>query len=126
MAIRALVSVAGYDFPEPSTYSSNTSTLVDTGRNVEGRMVGSVIRDDVSKIEISWRYLTVEQWSRILKCFTGKDKFVNNVTFFDQSKGGWVTKEMYVGDRKANVFRRDPITGNIIGWENPSLNLIEV
>ena len=126
MAFRALISVDGYDFPEPSTYSSNTSTLVDSGRNVEGRMVGSVIRDDISKIEISWRYLTVEQWSRILTCFTGKENFVNTVTFFDQRKGGWVTKEMYVNDRKANVFRRNPNNGDVMGWENPSLSLIEV
>ena len=126
MAFRALVTVDGYDFPEPSTYSSNTSTLVDSGRNVEGRMVGAVIRDDISKIELSWKYLTVEQWARILRCFTGKENFVNTVTFFDQSKGGWVTKEMYVNDRKANVFRRDPDNGNVMGWVNPSLSLIEV
>ena len=69
MAFRALVTVGGYDFPEPSAYSGNTSTLVDSGRNVEGRMVGSVIRDDISKVELSWKYLTVEQWARIQKCF---------------------------------------------------------
>jgi hypothetical protein len=128
MAFRALVSVGGYDFPEPSAYSANTSTLVDSSRNVEGRMVGSVIRDDVSKVEISWKYLTVEQWARIQKCFkqSAGGKFINNVTFFDQSVGGWVTKEMYVGDRKANIFRRDPVTGDVIGWVDPSFSLIEV
>ena len=128
MAFRALVSVGGYDFPEPSAYSGNTSTLVDSARNVEGRMVGSVIRDDISKVEISWKYLTVEQWARIQKCFrqSSGGKFINNVTFFDQSVGGWVTKEMYVSDRKANVFRRNPTTGDVMGWENPSLSLIEV
>ena len=126
MAFRALVSVGGYDFPEPSAYSGNTSTLVDSGRNVEGRMVGSVIRDDISKVEISWKYLTVEQWSRIQKCFKGKDKFVNNVTFFDQSAGDWVTKEMYVNDRKAGLWRRDPKNGDVLGWTDCSLALIEV
>ena len=126
MAFRALVSVRGYDFPEPSTYSGNTSTLVDSSRNVEGKFVGSVIRDDVSKVEISWKYLTIEQWRDILQCFTGKDKFVNTVTFFDQSKGDWVTKEMYVNDRKAGMWRRDPNNGNVLGWADCSLALIEV
>lgn len=128
MAFKALVSVGGYDFPEPSTYSGNTSTIVDSSRNVEGRMVGAVIRDDISKVEISWKYLTVEQWAGIQKCFrqSSGGKFINNVTFFDQSVGGWVTKEMYVSDRKANVFRRNPTTGDVMGWENPSLSLIEV
>lgn len=125
MAFRALVSVDGYDFPEPSAYSSNTSTLVDSGRNVEGRMIGSVIRDDVSKVEISWRYLTVEQWRNILQCFKGKENFVNWVTFFDQLEGNWVTKEMYVNDRKSGMWRRSP-GGDVLGWTDCSLSLIEV
>ena len=128
MAFRALVSVGGYDFPEPSAYSANTSTLVDSARNVEGRMVGSVIRDDISKVEISWKYLTVEQWASIQKCFRqgSGGKFINAVTFFDQSVGGWVTKEMYVNDRKAGMWRRDPKNGDVLGWTDCSLSLIEV
>jgi hypothetical protein len=128
MAFKALVSVDGYDFPEPSTYSANTSTLVNSGRNVEGTMIGTVIRDDVSKVEISWKYLTVAQWARILKCFSESQggKFINDVKFFDQTSGDWNTKRMYISDRKANVFRRDPITGDLLGWESPSLSLIQV
>lgn len=128
MAFRALVSVGDYDFPEPSTYSGNTSTLVDSSRNVQGKMVGSVIRDDVAKIEISWRYLTVEQWARIQRCFrqSAGGKFINLVTFFDQSVGGWVTKEMYVNDRKSGLWRRHPTTGDVMGWTDCSLALIEV
>ena len=128
MAFRALVSVEGYDFPEPSTYSGNTSTLVDSARNVQGKMVGSVIRDDVAKIEISWRYLTVEQWARIQKCFrqSSGGKFINLVEFFDQSVGGWVKKEMYVNDRQAGMWRRDPNNGDILGWTDCKLALIEV
>ena len=128
MSFKALVSVGGYDFPEPSTYSASTSTLVDSGRNVEGRMVGAVIRDDISKVEISWKYLTVEQWANILKCFSGKDKFVNEVTFFDQSVGDWtpMPKKMYVNDRKAGMWRRHPETGDVMGWTDCSLSLIQV
>ena len=126
MAFRALVSVGGYAFPEPSTYSGNTSTLVDSGRNVEGKLVGSVIRDDVSKVELSWKYLTVEQWANIQKCFKGQDKFINLVEFFDQSVGDWVTKKMYVNDRKSGLWRRSPESGDVLGWTDCSLALIEV
>lgn len=126
MAIKSLVKVGDYEFPEPSTYSANTSTLVDSGRNVEGMMVGAVIREDVSKIEISWNYLTVSQWADIQKCFKGADKFANLVEFFDQSVGGWVTKTMYVSDRKAGMWRRNPTTGDVMGWSNCSLSLIQV
>jgi hypothetical protein len=128
MAYRALVSVNGYDFPEPSTYSGNTSTLVDSARNAQGVMIGSVIRDDIAKVELSWRYLTVEQWASIQKCFrqSSGGKFINLVTFFDQSVGGWVTKEMYVSDRKSGMWRRDPKTGDVLGWTDCSFSLVEV
>ena len=128
MAFRALVKVGDYEFPEPSTYSANTSTLVDSSRNVQGMMVGSVIRDDVAKIEISWRYLTVEQWARIQQCFreSAGGKFINRVNFFDQSAGGWIDRDMYVSDRKAGMWRRHPQTGDIIGWTDCSLSLIQV
>ena len=125
MAIEALVTVGGYAFPEPSAYSAHTSTLVDSSRNVSGVMVGSVIRDDVSKIEISWKYLTVEQWAAIQQCFYGFDKFVNEVQFFDQTTGKFQTKKMYVSDRSAGLFRRDPQTGKVLGWTDCSLSLIQ-
>lgn len=128
MAFKALVSVDGYDFPEPSTYSSNTSTLVDSGRNSEGFIIGAVIRDDISKVEISWKYLTVKQWAKIQKCFrqSSGGKFINLVEFFDQSVGGWVTKNMYISDRKAGMWRRHPETGDVMGWTDCSLSLIQV
>lgn len=128
MAFKALVRVGDYEFPEPSAYSANTSTLVDSGRNVEGVMVGSVIRDDISKIEISWKYLTVEQWARIQKCFSESSggKFINKVEFFDQTIGTWNTKDMYVNDRKSGLWRRNPATGDILGWTDCSLSLIQV
>ena len=47
----ALVSIGGFDFPEPSTYNLATSTIVDSARNVQGRVVGAVVRHDVAKIE---------------------------------------------------------------------------
>ena len=128
MAIRALVKIGEYELPEPSTYSGNTSTLVDSARNAMGVMIGSVIRDDVAKIELTWRFLTVEDWARIQKCFrkSAGGKFINRVTFFDQSLGDYVEREMYVSDRKAGMWRRDPKTGDVLGWTECSLNLIEV
>ena len=128
MAFRALVSVGNYDFPEPSAYSGNTSTLVDSARNAQGVMIGAVLRYDVAKVEISWKYLTVEQWARVQKCFrqSSGGKFINLVSFFDQSVGGWVTKEMYVSDRKSGMWRRDPENGDILGWTDCALSLVEV
>ena len=120
----ALVTVAGRELPEPSEYSANTATLVDSARNVSGYVIGAVIRSDVAKVELKWRYLTVEQWANVLSLFT--NNFYNTVTFFNQSTGTYTTRQMYVGDRNASIWRRDPNTGEVLGWIDPSLSLVEV
>lgn len=120
----ALVTVAGTPLPEPSEYSSSTSTLVDSARNVDGRVVGSVVRSDVAKIELKWRYLTAQQWASILRLFT--NNFYNSVTFFNQTTADYTTRNMYVGDRSAGMWRRNPATGEVMGFTDCSLNLIEV
>lgn len=126
--MRALVSIGGFDFPEPSEYSGTTATLVDSGRNTEGKMIGAVVRDDIGKIELKWRYLTIEQWAAILAKFSIKrgGSFTNEVTFFCQDSASWETRTMYINDRKASIFRRDPETGYVIGYKDPALSLIEV
>jgi len=128
MAGRALVTVNGIDLPEPSKYKGNTATLVDAGRNVEGKMIGSVVRDDVAKVEMVWNYLTVEQWAEVLSLFTisAGGSFINPVTFFDQTTGTWVEREMYVSDRNADAWKRNPRDGSLEGWLNCTLSLIEV
>ena len=128
MAFKALVKVGDFNFPEPSKYSGNTATLVDSARNAQGVVIGAVIRDDVGKVEMSWKYLTVEQWANILKCFSRArgGNFYNSVTFFCQDIGDWTTRNMYVSDRKADMFRRDPNTGAVLGYTDCSLSLVEV
>ena len=120
----ALVTIAGYELPEPSGYNASTSTLVDSARNVNGYVIGSVIRNDVAKVELSWRYLTAEQWARILSLFTRS--FYNSVTFYNQATASYTTRQMYVGDRSAGMWRRHPVTGEVMGWVDVKFSLVEV
>lgn len=122
--MEALVTIGGYELPEPSTYNAVTSTVVDSARNVKGVMVGSVVRSDIAKVELTWRYLTVEEWATVLSLFT--NSFINDVRFFNQSTGHYETRSMYVSDRNAAAFRRNPSTGELMGWTGCSLNLVEV
>lgn len=122
--MQALVTVAGYELPEPSEYSANTSTLVDSARNVSGYVIGAVVRSDVAKVELKWRYLTAVQWANILSKFT--NNFYNSVTFYNQSSASYVTRQMYVSDRSAGMWRRHPSTGEVMGWTDCSLSLVEV
>jgi hypothetical protein len=128
MDIKALVTVGGVALPEPSSYNAQTSTLVDSARNVQGKMIGAVVRDDVAKVELSWRYLPVDEWARIGKLFktaTGGN-FINSVTFFDQTEGNYVTRDMYCSDRTSGMWRRDPQTGAVMGWTDCKLSFVEV
>lgn len=120
----ALVSIGGFNFPEPSTYTATTSTIVDSARNVQGKVVGSVVRNDVAKIELTWRYLTAQQWATILSLFSGS--FYNDVRFLNQVTNREDTRTMYVSDRNAGMWRRDPHTGEVMGYTNCSLSLVEV
>ena len=122
--MEALVTIGGYDLPEPSTYNAVTSTIVDSARNVNGRVVGSVVRNDVAKIELTWRYLTADQWATILSLFT--NSFYNDVRFLNQATNNYDIRTMYVSDRNASMWRRNPITGSIMGYTSCSLSLVEV
>ena len=119
-----LVTVAGIPLPEPSAYSANTSTIVDSGRNVQGYVIGAVVRHDVAKVELKWRYLTAQQWANVLSLFT--NNFYNNVTFFNQATARYETRQMYVSDRKAGMWRRHPVTNEVLGWTECALSLVEV
>lgn len=120
----ALVSIGGFDFPEPSTYNATTSTIVDSARNVSGYVVGEVVRNDVAKVELTWKYLTAQQWANILSLFA--NSFYNDVTFYNQVTASYTTRTMYVSDKTAGMFRRHPTTGDVLGWTECSLSLVEV
>ena len=120
----ALGSIGAFDFPEPSTYDAVTSTIVDSARNVSGYVVGSVVRNNVAKIDLSWKYLTAQQWATILSLFT--NSFYNEVRFYNQATASYTTRTMYVSDRSSGMWRRDPSSGAVLGWTNCTLALVEV
>lgn len=122
--MEALITIGGYELPEPSTYDAVTSTIVDSARNVNGKVVGSVVRNDVAKVELTWRYLTAEQWATILSLFT--NNFYNDVRFLNQATNNYDVRTMYVSDRNASMWRRHPETGAIMGYTGCSLSLVEV
>lgn len=122
--MEALVTVNGNALPEPSTYDATTATIVDSGRNVAGEVIGAVIRSDVAKIELTWRYLTAQQWASVIGPFT--TNFMCQVRFFNQATAAYTTRTMYISDRTASMFRRHPETGEVMGFTNCSLSLVEV
>ena len=100
---------------------------MDSGRNTLGYVIGAVIRDDVAKVEMTWNFISAEDWAELLSQFSPAQggSFYNTVTFFLQDTNSWVTRQMYVSDRVANIFLRGP-DGSIRGYAGASLSLVEV
>lgn len=124
--MRAMVNIGDYDVPEPSTYTGTTATVVDGGRNTKAIFTGSVIREDVAKVEMTWKFISAQDWATLLSKFSSKrgGAYINSVTFFCQDTNAWETRKMYVSDRQASVFLRNK-DGSIRGYTGASLSLVE-
>lgn len=129
-----LLTVGGTVLPQPSTYVGLTADVVNSGRSANGRLIASVICSDIAKVEVTWNYLTAKQWSDVLKLFYSNSssasgrthKFVQSVTFFNQTTNGWDTRNMYISDRTSSgVFLCDKVTGKPLGWKGCKLSLID-
>lgn len=125
--MRPMVKIGDFDVPEPSTYSSTTSTVVDSARNAQAVQIGAVIRDGIAKVECTWKFISASDWASILAQFDMKrgGSFYNDVTFFNQDTNDWETRTMYVSDRTAAVFLRNK-QGGIRGYTGARIALIEV
>lgn len=131
MNFEHVVSIDGYQLPEPAPkdgYTVNTATIVDSGRNLAGYVIGVPIRHDVMKISLTWSFLTASQWREILALFSPAKggSFYRNVKFYNPYEEDFDIREMYVSDRNAGMWRRNPKTGDCMGWVNAKLSLIEV
>ncbi len=121
----------GIAIPEPG-YGSGTvtlSTLVNAGRNANGKFVGQVIGADKMKVEMSWEVLSAAQLQTILRVFdrTQGGAFVNDFVVYDPRQMAYVSKKMYVGDRSGTpIMVSDPGTGDPKYWTGIKVDLIEV
>lgn len=112
-------SVNGLPVKAPDAYAWKLEDISasDAGRTESGKMdkkrIGQVIG-----IELSWKWLTTEEISKILKTF---DPEYINVCYLDPKEGGYVTAEFYVGNRSAPLY--DLGRGGL--WSNLAFNLIK-
>ena len=125
------VRVSGTWLPAPSTYKVISSTVVNSARNAQAVVKGSVVRAGIRKIEMTWKFLTQAQFSLIAQLFEGTT-FAKEVYYYDTITASYKTKQMYAGDRvseTAEVVATVSQTGTlqqINGYKNVKLSLIEV
>lgn len=124
-------TASGIEIPEPAFDSGQVtiSTLVNAGRNAQGKFIGQVIGNDKLKVELSWKVLTPAQFRAVLQLFDRAQggKFVNDFVVYDPRVNAYRTLTMYVGDRSGRpLMVANPGTGHPKYWADVQANLIEV
>ena len=99
----AYLSINGYELPPPKRgVSVVVSTIVNSGRDANGAVVGQRIGRDQYKIDgLEWAWLTASQWASILNAMRN---FFFFVTFIDPVSTAPRTVKMYCGDRSAEPY----------------------
>ena len=122
--MQPFILINGHAYPYPRRgLTLIDSTLVNSGRNGNGEVVGQVVGRRQQKLNnLEWGYLTAEVWSSILKEF---DSFYVTVTYPDMVNNTWTTRKMYPGDRSAQPFHLDEVTGLPLDYIQCRVNLID-
>lgn len=124
MAISSFLQVNGVDFPCPKVgFQYILSTVVDSGRNVNGQVVGQPIGRTLYKLDaLQWAWLDPPTWQKMLKALS---PFFVNVTFEDYRTGKPITIKMYHGDITAKPYFADKDSHEVTRYENCAVNLID-
>lgn len=122
-----LFKINGHTYKVPSNLAHIISTMVNSGRNANGEVVGQKIGRDQHKLNnLTWNMLSVEEWKNILSEFDSN--FFSEVTFFNPQTATWETRTMYCGDRscdypKGGQWYNDDGSPKV--WFNCKANLID-
>jgi hypothetical protein len=116
-----LVHSNGTPLPQASEIGPSSSAFVDSARNSLGIMIGGVIRDDVSKFEMIWKFLSVEDWKAVHNV-----PFISAVRFFDPKLADFNTKQMYRSDLTSKITLLDHETKLPRGYFDCRVAFIEV
>lgn len=113
--------------PCPSHYKCTTATIVNEARGITGYVQGSVVRENVLSVEMSWNAITCAKWSKILSMFDkkGNGNFFRRVWVFDQRINAWRNPVMYISDRDSGELHILDKQGKPQYWLGASLTLVE-
>lgn len=99
------------------------STAVNSGRNANNEVVGKKVgRDTLKYNNLTWSWLTEEEWRTICNIFD--NKFFVNAKVWHPAKGRFVNIQIYPGDRSAQPYWLDS-TGKPIAYTDCKVNIID-
>lgn len=116
--------INGQDVPYPARgLEFERQQLVDSKRNALGQVVAQKINRRLGKFSsLKWPHLTASEWRKIQNLV---DDFFVEVTYWDNPTGSFVTRKFYWGDEKAEVWKIDSTTGEVLEYANCTVNLID-
>lgn len=121
----AVLKVNSTDLPEPSEITVSLQDVdYESGRDQSGYMFRDRRRggnNAVRKIECKWNILNSTDCKTLLMAV--KDASMS-LTFPDPYEGNNRTSTVYVGDRKAPIYWKDPATNKWV-WKDVAFNFIE-
>ena len=121
----------GIPLPCPQLGSSGISiaSALEGGRNAENTFIGSVIGEDKLQYELSFSYLSPEEFKSLLNLFDRKKggRLTQLFRIFDPRENEFRLAEMYIGDRGGRPLGLDEANGyKPTGWCDIKITLIEV
>lgn len=121
----AVLRVNSTDLPDPLEMSVSVQDVdYESGRNQTGYMFRDRVRGGANsprKIECKFPPLNDTQVSILLQAVNGASM---SLTYPDPYLGTNRTATVYVGDRKAPLYWKDPITGKWL-WKDVAFNFVE-
>ena len=121
----AVLKVNSTDLPEPSEITVSLQDVdYESGRDQTGTMFRDRKRggaDAVRKIECKWNVLSNTEVKTLLTAV--KDASMSP-KYPDPYTGATRTATVYVGDRKAPIYWKDPSTNTWV-WKDVAFNFIE-
>ena len=113
-----MIKIEGITIPTPSDWHVGIMDLSKAERNARGTLIIERIATK-RKIEMSWRYLSKEDLSRLFKMVS---PVFFRVDYIDPQENAWKTGTFYAGDRHVGAL--DYRNGSI-RYKDINFNIIE-
>lgn len=119
-----LLTINGREMPTPSKFNITLNDLdsEETGRSIDGNLHRDVIGRNFRTIDIEWKHMTRGDLQSFLNAVSATDF---PVTYYDPISDATITKTMYAGNRKVDMYNYVLDNGQPI-WLNISVSLIQV
>lgn len=119
-----MLTIDGIAMPAPSKFNITYNDLdsEETGRSLDGNLHRDVIGTNFRTIDLEWKTMERGALKRLLNALSKK---TFQVTYYDPIEDAKVTKTMYAGNRKVDMYNYIIDNGKPL-WLDIGVSLIQV